>query len=94
MARVGGIGFHGGVGGKKNAMSIMQPTAAFTTGAIVSKVDPIAHADRYLHVTDIGSFEWVGDPQAATPFASMREAARMAVRLPATQRAFGVPLHH
>jgi hypothetical protein len=75
-------------------MSIMQPTAAFTTGAIVSKVDPIAHADRFLHVTDAGVFEWVGDPEAATPFASMREATRMALRLPSGQRAFGVPAQH
>jgi hypothetical protein len=64
------------------------------TGAIVSKVDPIAHADRYLHVADDGAFEWVGDPEEATPFASMREAARIAVRLPSAQRAFGVPVQH
>jgi hypothetical protein len=68
-------------------MSIMQ-----LAGAIVSKVDPIAHADRFLYVTDGGAFEWVGDPEAATPFASMREANRMAVRLPSRQRAFGVPM--
>jgi hypothetical protein len=75
-------------------MSIVQSPIAFTTRAIVSKVDAIAHADRYLHVTDGGAFEWVGDPEAATPFVSMREAARMAVRLPSGQRAFGVPLQH
>lgn len=69
-------------------MSVLpSPVAA---GAIVSKVDPVAHTACYLLVTD-GVLEWVGDPEAATPFASMREAARMAVRLPSGQRAFGVP---
>jgi hypothetical protein len=88
MAPVDGIGFHEAFEERENAMSIMQ-----FAGAIVSKVDPIAHVDRYLHVTD-GGFEWVGDPEAATPFASMREAARMAVRLPSGQRAFGIPAQH
>jgi len=60
----------------------------------VSKVDPIAHADRYLHLIDGGGFEWVMTPEDATPFASMREATRMALRLPSNQRAFGVPVTH
>ena len=62
--------------------------------ALVSRVDPVAHTACYLLVTDGGALEWVGDPGAATPFASMREAARMAVRLPSGQRAFGVPAEH
>jgi hypothetical protein len=82
----------------ENVMSMMPNAKAFTglqpTGAVVSKVDPIAHADRYLHVTDRGGFEWVGDLEHATPFASMREATRMALRLPSGQRAFGVPVTH
>jgi hypothetical protein len=69
-------------------------SAATVAGALVSKVDPVAHTDRYLHVTDGGAFEWVGDPGAATPFASLREATRMASRLPSGQRAFSVPLRH
>jgi hypothetical protein len=77
-------------------MSMMQSAKAFAgaqpTGAIVSKVDPIAHADRFLHLTDGGGVEWVVDPDRATAFASMREATRMALRLPAGQRAFGVPV--
>jgi hypothetical protein len=96
MAQLGGPANHGGVRGE-SAMSMIQSTRAFDgarpAGAIVSKIDPIAHVDRYLHVTEAGGFEWVVDPQAATPFASMREATRMAVRLPASQRAFGVPRH-
>ncbi|MGZ3274855.1 MAG: hypothetical protein ACXU82_17625 [Caulobacteraceae bacterium] len=79
-------------------MSMMPSPSAFAgarlAGAVVSKVDPIAHADRYLRLTETGACEWVLDPDAATPFASMREAARMAVRLPAGQRAFGVPIQH
>ena len=72
-------------------MSVLPSPVAIAAGAVVSKVDPVAHDARYLLVTDGGAFEWVGDPGAATPFASMREAARMAVRLPSGQRAFGVP---
>jgi hypothetical protein len=79
-------------------MSMMPNAKAFAgaqpTGAVVSRVDPIAHIDRYLHLMDGGGFEWVVDPEEATPFASMREATRMALRLPAGQRAFGVPLTH
>ena len=72
-------------------MSVLPSSVAVAAGALVSKVDPVAHTACYLLVTDGGVLEWVGDPGAATPFASMREAARMAVRLPAVQRAFGVP---
>ena len=81
-------------------MSMIESSARFAnarpSGALVARVDPVAHADRYLHLTEAGGFEWVLDPQAATPFASMREATRMAMRVPAQQRAFGVPreLHH
>ena len=80
-------------------MSITATTAfanARPCGELVSKVDPVGFADRFLHLTETGAAEWVLDQDAATPFASMREAARMAVRLPAERRAFGVPreLHH
>jgi hypothetical protein len=46
---------------------------------------------RYLLVNSTGAPVWVDDPEAATAFASMREAARMAMRLPAVLRAFGLP---
>ncbi len=76
-------------------MSVIETAARFANaspcGALVSKVDPIAHVDRFLHLTETGGVEWVQDPDAATPFPSLREANRMAVRLPAQQRAFGVP---
>jgi hypothetical protein len=46
---------------------------------------------RYLWVNPNGAMLWVADPAEATAFSSMREAARMALRLPATDRAFGLP---
>lgn len=48
--------------------------------------------DTYLLLTPLGQASWTGDPQSATPFASMREAARAAFRLPANVRAYGLPL--
>ena len=79
-------------------MSVIQSPSRFVAarpaGALVSKVDPIAHADRYLHLIDAVGFEWVADPVQATPFASMRDAARAALRLPARERAFSVPALH
>ncbi len=44
----------------------------------------------YLRITG-GATVWVADPAAASTFASMREAARMALRLPSGLRAFGLP---
>jgi len=64
------------------------------SGALVSRVDPIAHADYYLRLTEAGGFEWVQEPDAATAFPSMRDATRMAMRLPSGQRAFSVPAEH
>jgi hypothetical protein len=49
-----------------------------------------AFGDRYLVLAESGRFEWTTDPRLATAFASMREAARAALRLPATLRAFGL----
>ena len=48
--------------------------------------------DSYLVLTPMGQATWTGDPGSATPFASMREAARAAFRLPASLRAYGLPL--
>jgi hypothetical protein len=58
--------------------------------AVVSK----AHASdtQYLRLDPNGSALWVADPARATAFDSMREATRMAMRLPAAERAFGLPL--
>jgi hypothetical protein len=45
----------------------------------------------YLILSDTGQPDWTADPQAATAFVSMREAMRMAMRLPASVRAYGLP---
>lgn len=58
--------------------------------AVVSKTaDPEA---EYLRLDSDGAIAWVSDPTAATAFGSMKEAARMALRLPSGFRAFGMPL--
>ncbi len=76
-------------------MSALQTAQAFARpslpGALVSRVDPFVHESRYLQITPAGALQWVGDPEAATAFESMLEAVRMATRLPAAQRAFGIP---
>ena len=46
----------------------------------------------YLRVSPLGQPSWVDNPQEATAFPSMREAARAALRLPSSFRAFGLPL--
>jgi hypothetical protein len=64
-----------------------QPTLA-----VVSRTDARdASAARYLLLTEAGAAAWTGDPAQATTFASMREAARMALRLPAALKAYGLP---
>jgi hypothetical protein len=58
--------------------------------ALVAKADP-AHCEAFLKILGAGEAVWTPDPQEATAFASMREAMRMAIRLPAGLRAYGVP---
>ena len=60
--------------------------------AIVAR--PAVRADEhesYLLLTPRGLVTWTPDPQVATPFESMREAASAAFRLPANIRAYGLP---
>ena len=59
--------------------------------AVVARTDPQIHAERYLLVMPAGRTGGVADPETATPFASRREATRMAMRLPAAQRAYSLP---
>jgi hypothetical protein len=78
--------------GKEKAMP--HEILPLPTSALVAKTNHLADrtdADRYLLITPAGSPTWVDDPQEATPFASMREATRMAMRLPSTLRAYGLP---
>jgi hypothetical protein len=58
--------------------------------ALVAKSDAADHA-TYLLLTPDGRTVWVEKPAAATALESMRDAARMAARLPASLRAFGLP---
>ncbi len=61
-------------------------------GALVSKSGPSqASPAEYLCLGDDGAMSWVRDPHAATAFASMRDATRVALHLPAKLRAFGLP---
>ena len=57
----------------------------------VARTDPTRDAERYLLVMPAGRAIWVEEPEFATAFASMREATRVATRLPAWQRAYGLP---
>jgi hypothetical protein len=62
--------------------------------AVVSRASGAANfGDRYLVLATSGRYEWTSDPRQATAFPSMREAARMALKLPATLRAFGLLRH-
>ena len=61
--------------------------------ALVTRTEPRpGSAPSYLMLTAAGEPQWTPDAQSATAFASMREAARMALRLPSNLRAFGLPL--
>jgi hypothetical protein len=71
-------------------------SAAFTapqlTQALVSRTDVRPGAPPcYLILSEAGAADWTSDPARATAFASMREATRMALRLPASVRAYGLP---
>jgi len=60
--------------------------------AVVARTDVQSGAPAsYLCLTPAGEAAWTLDPLDATPFASLREAARMALRLPASVRAYGLP---
>lgn len=74
-------------------MSAMPHPAAFAgTPSVVATNPPGDPAQaRYLLIPSGGQTLWVDDPAQATAFASMREATRMAMRLPASLRSFGMP---
>lgn len=66
-------------------------TQAHTNPALVARTTLGSEAETYLLMMPAGRTVWVADPESATAFASMREAIRMATRLPASQRAYGLP---
>jgi hypothetical protein len=60
--------------------------------ALVTRAEIHPHAPpAYLCLSESGVPNWTSDPHNATAFESMREAARMALRLPAALRAYGLP---
>jgi len=69
---------------------MLQSTAARPYAAVVSK--SIGDSAEYLRLDAQGAPVWVRDPSFATPFPSMKDAARAALRLPSALRAFGLPL--
>jgi hypothetical protein len=58
--------------------------------AIVSKA--VGDHAEHLKLGPNGEALWVADPATATPFYSMKEAMRIALRLPSGLRAFGMPV--
>lgn len=69
---------------------MLQSITAQAHPAVVSKV--VGERAEYLRLDPQGAAAWVRDPAFATAFASMRDAARAALRLPSALRAFGLPL--
>jgi hypothetical protein len=67
-------------------------SAAFTPHqpmpAVISRPGATA---SYLLLSGAGAPDWTPDPGRATVFSSLREATRMALRLPSSLRAFGLP---
>lgn len=72
----------------------VQFTPPHATPAVVTRTEPRPDAPAsYLLLTGAGAAGWTSDPARATTFASMREATRMALRLPSGLRAYGLPRH-
>lgn len=68
-----------------------QDTLTLTPQAVVSRATGASQfGDRYLLVLPTGRYDWTSNPTEATAFASMREAMRMALKLPSTLRAFSL----
>lgn len=71
----------------------MLQTFNFQPAARPAVVSKAGEGDaQYLQLGPNGAAAWISDPTRATAFGSMREATRMALRLPAAERAFGMPL--
>ena len=66
----------------------MTPSRS-THPALVARTEASDGATYLLMAA--GAPQWVRDPFAASTFASMREATRMALRLPSGLRAYGLP---
>jgi hypothetical protein len=70
----------------------VQFTAPTPMQALIARGVSVPGATAsYLLLSEAGAPDWTPDPRQATAFASMREAARMALRLPAALKAYGLP---
>ena len=69
---------------------VMPNRDTFATALVSRATGAAVFGDRYLVLTAPGRYDWTADPRQATPFPSMREAARMALKLPSSLRAFGL----
>ena len=65
-----------------------------THPAIVCRTNEADHVDRYLVLRADGVLAWTDDVEAATPFETLREATRTALRLPSALKAYGLPRPH
>jgi hypothetical protein len=70
-------------------LATASPSLALVSRPAVRPHDP----SQYLLLTPEGAQVWTADPEAATAFASMREAMRAAFHLTGSLRAFGLPRH-
>jgi hypothetical protein len=72
---------------------MLNSSFAFAANPALVSRPPLEPRDpaQYLVITPAGSADWTHDPVAATAFASMADAMRAAIRLPASLRAFGLP---
>jgi hypothetical protein len=68
------------------AMPHAPPHTAVVSRPSLRETDPAV----YLMLSPHGQADWTNDPSTATAFASMREATRMAMRLPSSLRAFSL----
>jgi hypothetical protein len=72
-------------------MQTLEAAHAPTSAIVARHPNGADDRDSYLQLDAQGHPNWIRDPASATPFASMREAARAAFRLPASLRAYGLP---
>jgi hypothetical protein len=90
MATLGSLALTSKVSPEISAM--LAVSATLPHGAVVARNDRVVHHERYLYMTPEGRPAWVDDPDTATAFETMREATRMASRLPAVAQAYGLPI--
>ena len=80
------------IGTRKQRVLDEAPGVSLRGRAVVLRPSERAREpERYLIINGEGPANWTHDPQSATAFASMREATRAALHLPADVRAFSMP---